>query len=239
MPDITVHWVRHGEIPSHRGDVALTEKGLARAREWGRSLAGELSPGETVHFMYAPTLRTRQTAEGIHSGIAGYHNSGGLDLHEPAEQYAIRNPDLYVAGQRVEMVSTPEALARQLSDPPLDAKTLSDHPFFREFWASPDRVGYWVRHPDPPGEDAAAVARRQMMFVMSLLERPGHAPVRYVLSTHSPVMRAVLLFCAGEDPGEPEFLESLDLFLSDGGPAVLCFRDVRRVLPPAGSARDR
>lgn len=235
MPHITVHWVRHGEIPSHRGDVPLTGRGLAQARRWGRSLAGVLSRGETVRLMHAPTLRTRQTAEGIYSGIAGARDPGGLDLREPVEQWALRNPDLYVAGQRVEMVSTPEALAEQLSDPPLDAAALSKHPFFRGFWGSADRVGYWVRHPDPPGEDAAAVARRQLAFALSLLERPERGPVRYALSTHSPVMRAILLYYLGEDPGEPDYLEPVYMIVSDTGSVELGFRGSRRVLSDAGA----
>jgi broad specificity phosphatase PhoE len=155
---------------------------------------------------------------------------GDADLLEVSEQWAIRNPDLYVAGQRVEMVSSAEALAEQLSAPSPDPETLSEHTFFREFWASPDRIGYWVEHPDPPGEDAVAVARRQMTFAMSLPEGPEDRPVRYVLSTHSPVLRAILLCYTGEDPGEPGYLEPIDLILSENGPSELRFRGLRTFL---------
>ncbi len=227
-----VHWVRHGEISSHRGNVPLTESGLAESRERGRLLAGDLSPGEVVHFMHAPTLRTRQTVEEIRTSMAETLGPGGdVDLLDVREQVAIRNPDLYVAGQRVEMVSSAETLAEQLSEPPLDPATVSKHPFFSGFWAAPDRIGYWVEHPDPPGEDAVAVARRQMTFAMSLPEAREDRPVRYVLSTHSPVLRAILLAYLGEDPGEPGYLEPIDLILLEDGPSTLRFRNFQRTVP--------
>ena len=50
MPTVRIHWLRHGKIASHRGNVPLTEEGLAQARERGRVLAGEISPGEVVRF---------------------------------------------------------------------------------------------------------------------------------------------------------------------------------------------
>jgi broad specificity phosphatase PhoE len=194
-------------------------------------VADDLSPGEIVHFMHAPTLRTRQTAEEIRASMDEALGPGGdARLLEVSEQWAIRNPDLYVAGQRVEMVSSADALAEQLSAPPVGAEALSEHFFFREFWASPDRIGYWVEHPDPPGEDTAAVARRQMTFAMSLPKRPGNKPIRYILSTHSPVLRAILLCYTGEDPGEPDYLEPIDLILSGYRSSELRFRGLRTFL---------
>ncbi len=94
-------------------------------------------------------------------------------------------------------------------------------------WASADRIGYWVEHPDPPGEDTVAVARRQMTFAMSLPKRPGNRPIRYILSTHSPVLRAILVCYTGEDPGEPGYLEPIDLILSGNRSPELRFRGLR------------
>jgi broad specificity phosphatase PhoE len=202
-------------------------------------LAKDLSPGEIVHFMHAPTLRTRQTVDEIRASMAEALGPGGdAELLEVSEQWAIRNPDLYVAGQRVEMVSSAEDLAQQLSAPSLDPETLSEHPFFREFWSSPDRIGYWVEHPDPPGEGVVAVARRQMTFAVSLLDGPEDRPVRYVLSTHSPVLRAILLCYTGEDPGEPEYLEPIDLTLSENGSSELRFRGLRTFLSGTRVVKD-
>ena len=231
MSTVRVHWVRHGKIASHRGNVPLTNEGVAQARERGRLLAEDLSAGEIVYFMHAPTLRTQQTVEEIRASMdEALGPSGDANLLKVSEQWAIRNPDLYVASQRVEMVSSADALAEQLSAPPVGPEALSEHPFFREFWASPDRIGYWVEHPDPPGEDTVAVARRQMTFAMSLAERPENKPIRYILSTHSPVLRAILLCYTGEDPGEPDYLEPIDLILSGYRSSELRFRGLRTFL---------
>ena len=209
----------------------MTEEGLAQARERGRVLAEDISPGEVVHFMHAPTLRTRQTVEEVRASMEEVLGSDSdAELLKVSEQWAIRNPDIFVAGQRVEMVSSVEALAEQLSAPPVDPETLTSHPFFSAFLASSDRIGYWVEHTDPPGEDTVAVARRQMTFAMSLLDKQEDRPVRYVLATHSPVLRAILLCYLGEDPGEPGHLETIDLTLSSGEAPELCFRDRRRTL---------
>jgi broad specificity phosphatase PhoE len=228
---VRIHWLRHGKIASHRGNVPLTEEGLAQSRARGRELAEDLSSGELVHFMYAPTLRTRQTIEEVRASMGEVLGSdSGVELLEVSEQWAIRNPDIFVAGQRVEMVSSVEALAEQLSAPPVDPETLANHPFFSTFLASSDRIGYWVEHPDPPGEDTVAVARRQMTFATSLLDKQEDRLVRYVLATHSPVLRAILLCYLGENPGEPGHLEPIDLTLSRGEAPELCFRDRRRAL---------
>lgn len=228
---VKVHWVRHGRVASHRGDVPITAEGVAQARHRGRRLAGELSPGETVHFMHAPTRRTRETVEVLRQSMSENSGAGSdVELFEVSEQLAIRNPDLYVAGQRVEMVSSAEALAEQLVAPDLAPETISGHPFFEGFWAAPDRIGYWLEHADPPGDNAESVARRQLSFAASLLDIPGESPTRYILVTHSPVMRAILSHCLGQDPGEPEYLESVDLALSSGTEAVLCFRNRRKNL---------
>ena len=231
MSTVRIHWLRHGKIASHRGNVPLTEEGLAQARERGRLLAEDISPGEVVHFMHAPTVRTRQTAEEVRASMEeALGSDSGAELLEISEQWAIRNPDIFVAGQRVEMVSSAEALAEQLSAPPVDPETLANHPFFSAFLTSADRIGYWVKHPDPPGEDMVAVARRQMTFATSLLDKQEDRPLRYILATHSPVLRATLLCYLGEDPGEPGHLEPIDLTLSRGEAPELCFRGRRTAL---------
>src|SRR5919206_621693 len=136
---VRIHWLRHGKIASHRGNVPLTEEGLAQAREKGRALAEDVSPGEVVHFMHAPTLRTQQTVEEVRASMEeALGSDSGVELLEVSEQWAIRNPDLFVAGQRVEMVSSVEALTEQLSAPPVDPETIANHLFFSAFLTSSD-----------------------------------------------------------------------------------------------------
>ncbi len=232
---LLVQLVRHGEVASHRGDVPVTEGGIARAVAAGWRLGEELEPGERVFFLYAPTLRARETAAAIRGGAEASLRDAGrrgqVELHAPAEEWALRNPDLYVAGGRVEMVSTPEALAAQTGARRLTAEELSGHRFFRRFWESPDRIGYWVQHPDPPGEDWGAVARRLLTFATSLLDLPAETRRRYVCVTHSPLLRAfVRRYLTREDPGEPDYLESVDLEFSTKGGAAVSFRGRRGVV---------
>src|SRR5579883_2440197 len=103
------HLVRHEQVASHQGDVSITEDGLKRATSTGQQFAEQVSPDESIFFLYAPTRRTRETAEAIRQGLivaSGADHVRPQQLFPPTEQLAIRNPDLYVGGRRVEMVSS-------------------------------------------------------------------------------------------------------------------------------------
>jgi len=87
-------------------------------------------------------------------------------------------------------------------------------------------TGYWVNHPNPPGEDADTVARRLFTFAVSLLDLPCGQSRRYICVTHSPVMRAFLRrYLLGHDPGEPDYLEAVDLHFTPDGKLMLRFRN--------------
>jgi broad specificity phosphatase PhoE len=203
-----VWFVRHGEIASHRGDVPLTAAGAAQAEAAGAALLDGEAPPERLELLHAPTARTAQTAEALRRGLG----AGAPPRVEPA----IRNPDLYVAGRRVEMVSSVEALAEQLPPPARDEAELARHPFFSRFWAERDRVGVWMRDADPPGETADEVARRCFTFARSLAD--AGAGGAYVCVTHSGPLRALLRrYVLGEDPGEPGWVEPVALTLSGDG----------------------
>jgi broad specificity phosphatase PhoE len=222
---VRVLFVRHGEVPSHRGDLALTPAGERHARTVGEGLAGRLPEGERVAFLHAPTLRTRQTAEAIRAGMARALG-GDARLEAPRLEHAIRNPDLYVAGRRVEMVSSPGALAAQLLGAPVTERDLERHPFFARFWAADDRIGIWLRDEDPPGERAGDVARRFFTFARSLADPAPAGPRRYVCVTHSGPLRALVTRCAGAaDPGEPGYAEAVELELDAGAPPRWRFRE--------------
>lgn len=233
--EIFVHWVRHGEVASHRGDVPVTEAGLAAAQERGSRLGELVAAGEEVHFCHATTLRTRQTAAAVRAGVVeavARRGVPGLKLHDLRLEPVLRNPDMYVAGRRVDFVSTPEALAAQIPDVGLAPADLLRLPFWPNFWGSQDRIGYWVNHTNPPGEDAATVARRLLAWAASLHDLPADQPRRFICVTHSPLLRAFLKsYLLGEDPGEPEFSESIDMHLPAGGPVRIRFREHAALLP--------
>jgi hypothetical protein len=101
---VTVWLFRHGAVASHRGDVALTERGVRDAQAAGERLAAVLEPAAALEFLHAPTRRALETAEAIQRGVARtVPIDTGIKIGHCRSEQAIRNPDLYVAGTRVEM----------------------------------------------------------------------------------------------------------------------------------------
>ena len=175
--------LRHGEVTSHRGDVPVTEEGLRTAVEVGRRLAGRADGA--IRVISGETRRTRDTAAAVARGA----REAGAEVREDGVAFALRNPDLYLAGVRVDMVSSEEAFAAQV--PGFTEADVAKVAFFTEWLTAPDRVGWWVRHPEPPGDREDDTA-----FTVAV--------------THSPVLRACGLDVAGGDIGEPAWLAGLE-----------------------------
>ncbi len=199
--------LRHAEVASHRGDVPVTGAGLEHAERCAKSL-GDSGHGP-VRLVFGGTRRTRETAEALARGLGDAHRVSG-----PVDAFALRNPDLYVAGTRVDMVSSPASLADQVLG--LSETEAAEHPWFAGFFAARDRIGWWLGHADPPGDDAATVARRIDRFARSLLDAGPTRDQRVVGVTHSPVLRAVLHAATGTDPGEPAYVSGARLTLTTG-----------------------
>lgn len=226
---LRVHLVRHGQVASHRGNLPLTEEGRRQMEAAGQRFAQALQAGEVVSILHAPTRRTAESASRLYESLRqdlDETSKRQIHLLAPAEEQAIRNPDIYVAGTRVEMVSSAEALAEQVPASGLGPDELAQFPFWRGFWSDSDRIGFWVNHPDPPGEDADTVARRLLTFAASLLDLPYTHPRRSICVTHSPLLRAFLRrYLFGYDPGEPEYAESINLDFAADGSLIICYRD--------------
>jgi len=197
--------LRHGEVTSHRGDVPVTDEGLETAAEVGRRLAGRADGA--IRVISGETRRTRDTAAAVARGA----REAGAEVLEDGVAFALRNPDLYLAGIRVDMVSNEAAFATQI--PGFTEADVAKVGFFADWLTVPDRVGWWVRHPAPPGDDAAAVAARIRAFAASLADRDD-ATAFTVGITHSPVLRACALEVAGADIGEPNWLAGLEAEIS-------------------------
>ena len=197
--------LRHGEVASHHGDVPVTAAGLATATEVGRQVG--VSGTRRVLVLSAHTLRARQTAQAIADGA----RRAGAAVDGPAECFALRNPDLYLAGVRVDMGSTAASFAEQV--PGLSEEAAAASPFFGGFVSAADGVGWWLRHPEPPGDDARCVLRRITAFARSLADLGADAPEVTVAVTHSPVLRACALPVLG-DPGEPAWVAGLQLHVT-------------------------
>ncbi|MCU1667573.1 MAG: putative phosphoglycerate mutase hypothetical proteinB [Blastococcus sp.] len=210
--------LRHGEVTSHRGDVPVTDEGLQTATEVGRRLAARADG--PVRVLSGETRRTRETAAAVARGA----RQAGAEVLEEGVAFALRNPDLYLAGVRVDMVSSEAAFAAQV--PGLEETDIPGIAFFGEWLTVPDRVGWWVAHKSPPGDDAAAVAARIRTFAASLADREDSTAFTVGI-THSPVLRAVALDVTGSDTGEPRWLAGVEAEISRDRSVQL------RVLPDA------
>ena len=197
--------LRHGEVTSHRGDVPVTEEGLQTAVEVGRRLAGRADGA--IRVISGETRRTRDTAAAVAQGA----REAGGEVLEDGVAFALRNPDLYLAGVRVDMVSSEAAFAAQI--PGFTEADVAKVDFFAQWLTVPDRVGWWVRHTEPPGDDAAAVAARIRAFAGSFADRDDDTAF-IVGITHSPVLRACALEVVGADTGEPNWLAGLEAEIS-------------------------
>lgn len=194
--------LRHGEVASHRGDVPVTEQGLKFAERIGKLLGARHS--EPMTMLYGGTRRSRQTAEAIVEGINDSSRVTG-----PVDAFALRNPDIYVSGVRVNMVSSAAALAEQV--PGLSEQDATANLFFADFIPSKDRIGWWLSHSDPPGDSADSLADRVEAFARSI-DDPGPLRGRLVIGvTHSPLLRSVLRRGTGRDPGEPAYITGAQL----------------------------
>jgi broad specificity phosphatase PhoE len=202
-----LHLLRHGEVTSHRGDVAITDDATRQAFAVGK-VYGTKETGP-IEVLSGETRRAKDTASHLARGIV---EAGGTVIG-PEVAFALRNPDLYLAGTRVNMVSSAQALAEQV--PGMAAEDVATIDFFPTFFAEADRIGWWLSHESPPGEDAASLATRFRSFAASLADPvPDRAEV-VVAVTHSPLIRAAGLALLGHDIGEPPWISGLLVTIDD------------------------
>lgn len=197
MSEVRLLLLRHGEVASHRGDVPVTDAGLVHAERTGKAIGG--STDSPISVFFGGTRRTRETAEAIIRGIDDSQRVDG-----PIDSFALRNPDVYVAGARVNMVSAPEFLAEQV--PGMTVDQVEANNWWTGFFTAPDRIGWWLAHEDPPGENRQDVARRIQRFARSFADPGPHQRRLLVCVTHSPILRSVLSHEHGHDLGEPAYV---------------------------------
>ncbi len=197
--------LRHGAVDSHRGDVPLTAAGRAQAHEAGCRLAAHRRG--PIRVLCGATRRAQETAQLLAQGLGSADPS--RPVVGPDVAFALRNPDLYLGGARVDMVSSAAAFAEQA--PGLTEGDVLSVPFFAGFLDAADRIGWWLQHDRPPGDDAAAVTTRVASFARSLGDGVAVAAPTVVGITHSPVLRAVAAQLLGSDPGEPPYLHGYAL----------------------------
>lgn len=222
MSNVVLAFLRHAKVPSHKGDMPLTEDSRADIDAAIPRLKALGGANARFVFLGTRTKRSRQTAEILRQEI-------DPTAPEVAAAFALRNPDIHLAGSRVEMGSTAEFFAEQCEHLAMTPAAVMEHPFYRGFLQAPDRIEFWVHHESPPGEDAAAVARRILHFARSFRAAPevaqGKRDLVVACVTHSPVMRAILIKGLGiRDPGEPGWVEEIVIRVGENEMSY-CFRD--------------
>lgn len=212
-PVIRVLLIRHGQVANHKGDVPLTDLGMAQATMAGEWFANNGHTAEAV--MSGETIRAKDSAKYF---IEGCRSAGGT-IPDSTVSFGLRNPDLYLGGHRINMGEGAETLAAQ--SPSVVASNVEQLDWYVGLMEADDRVGYWLQHPNPPGDTARAVGQRIDAFVRSCADVPQWRGGDVVAMTHSPVLRAVRFHHWGEFTREPPFLHGYSLELSGTGELTL------------------
>ena len=205
--------LRHGQVANHKSDVGLTDLGTAQADQAGRWFASEGI--EVAGLLSGETRRTRDTADTF---AEGYRQAGGA-IPEPVVSFALRNPDLYLGGHRINMGQGATFLASQVDG--VSEAEVEAHSFYQGFLTADDRIGYWLGHAAPPGENAADVGSRIDAFARSLADAPEWFGKTVVAISHSPVQRAVRRHHWGDFSREPPFLHGYALTVAHSGGLTL------------------
>lgn len=224
MRKVTLAFLRHAKVPSHEGDMPLTEDSNADIEAAVPRLRSLASGDSKFLFLATRTHRSRQTAEALRHAI-------DPTTPEVKPAWGLRNPDVYLAGARVELGSKAEFFASQSDFLDMTPERVREQSFYEGFLTAPDRIEYWLFSKNPPGENAAAVAKRVLQFAQSFLAAPLENDLVVACVTHSPVMRAILLEGLGRpDTGEPNWVEEIVLEVTNEGMAYR-FRDHVGTLP--------
>jgi broad specificity phosphatase PhoE len=189
--------LRHGETAGYEGDLGLSERGEAQAREAAAALAAEAHGA--VRVLHAPSVRARLTAEALAAelgtsaqperGFANFTVAAGADVREQAEVFG------EYASERRSLDELPGWLA--------------DVSRFRQIHVSGgDPIEFWLKTPLLGFEPPAVVVRRYWRAIMA------HADdTLTVVAAHSGPMRALVAHAFHDDLGEPENLEVVAIHL--------------------------
>lgn len=202
--------IRHGRVAHHRGDVPLTDLGVAQCEAAGKWFASEGI--EIAGLLSGETLRTRDTADRF---AEAYSGASDKPIPESVVSFGLRNPDLYLGGHRINLGEGAEFLASQA--PGVDEAAVEASAFYGGLLTAKDRVGYWLEHGNVPGESAHDVGRRVDVLSRSLADVPSWRGKTVVAMTHSPVLRAVRFHHEGRYTKEPPFLHGYSLVVSPEG----------------------
>jgi broad specificity phosphatase PhoE len=202
-----VRLLRHGETSSYSGDLGLSDRGRAQAREAAAGLAAE-RPG-AVALRHAPSVRAAVTAEVLAEDL----RAAGTAVEGPHPDPGFANFAVAVDGEVREQAEVFGEYA-EAAGTPLDQLPgwLADLARFREVHVSGgDPIELWLTTPLLGFEPPAVAVRR---YWRAIRAAAGDALV--VVAAHSGPMRALAAHAFGRDLGEPDNLEAVVVHLEDG-----------------------
>ena len=179
-----VRLLRHGETAGYEGDLGLSERGQAQAREAAAALAAEAHGA--VRVLYAPSVRARLTGEvlaeqlgtaaRVAQGFANFTVAAGGEVREQAEVFG------EYAGERRSLDELPGWLA--------------DLARFREIHVSGgDPIGFWLTTPLLGFEPPAVAVRRYWRAIAAVAD-----DTLTVVAAHSGPMRALVAHALPRGP---------------------------------------
>jgi broad specificity phosphatase PhoE len=196
--------LRHGETAGYEGDLGLSERGEAQAREAATALATEAHGA--VRVLHAPSVRARLTAEVLadqlgttaspERGFANFTVAAGGEVREQAEVFG------EYAAERRPLAELPGWLA--------------DLARFREIHVSGgDPIQLWLTTPLLGFEPPSVAVRRYWRAIVA-----NAGDTLTVVAAHSGPMRALVAHAFHEDLGEPDNLEAVAIHLEDDRASV-------------------
>jgi broad specificity phosphatase PhoE len=195
--------LRHGETAGYEGDLGLSERGQAQAREAAAALAAEAHGA--VRLLYAPSVRARLTAD-----VLAEHLDAEVD--GPRSERGFANFTVAAAGdvrEQAEVFGEYAGERRSLDELP---GWLSDLARFREIHVSGgDPIGFWLTTPLLGFEPPAVAVRRYWRAIVAVADA-----TLTVVAAHSGPMRALVAHAFHEDLGEPHNLEAVAIHLEAG-----------------------
>jgi broad specificity phosphatase PhoE len=199
--------LRHGETAGYEGDLGLSERGEAQAREAAAALADEAHGAARV--LHAPSVRARLTADVLADQL------GTTAIPEPG----FANFAVAAAGEvreQAEVFGEYAAERRTLEELP---GWLADLARFRHIHVSGgDPIAFWLTTPLLGFEPPAVTVRRYWRAIAAVAD-----DTLTVVAAHSGPMRALVAHAFHEDLGEPHNLEAVAIHL-EGGRARIGYR---------------
>jgi broad specificity phosphatase PhoE len=199
--------LRHGETAGYEGDLGLSERGEAQAREAAAALADEAHGAARV--LHAPSVRARLTADVLADQL------GTTAIPEPG----FANFAVAAAGEvreQAEVFGEYAAERRTLEELP---GWLADLARFRHIHVSGgDPIAFWLTTPLLGFEPPAVAVRRYWRAIAAVSD-----DTLTVVAAHSGPMRALVAHAFGRDLGEPDNLDAVAVHL-EGGRARVGYR---------------